>query len=124
MNSFQILLASNTNAKKNMDEACARLRRIFPTDIRFSDSVESMAINKAGETVPEGGLYLNKLCLARTELPLDRVQALLKAQEREMGRIKGPIVVMDMDLVVWNGAITRPWEVAQAFYQDCLQSLS
>ena len=123
MNSLQILMASNSNATNNMDEACNRLRRIFPLDIRFSATVETQAVNKAGEIVPEGGTYLNRLCLARTELPLDRVQMLLKVQEREMGRIKGPVVVMDLDLVVWNGEIVRPWEVAQPFYQDCLKSL-
>jgi len=127
MNTFQILLASNSNAAEHMAEAMERLVTIFPSDIRFSEVLESRAVNKAGESLINGGVYLNAVCRACTEKPLDRVQQLMKEMETEMGRIRGSaangLVAIDLDLVVWNGEIVRPWDAAQRFYQDCLNSL-
>jgi serine/threonine-protein kinase HipA len=89
MNTFQILLASNSNAAEHMAEAMERLVTIFPSDIRFSEVLESRAVNKAGESLIDGGVYLNAVCRACTEKPLDRVQQLMKEMETEMGRIRG-----------------------------------
>ena len=125
MNIFQILLASNSDAEKNMTEARERLRRVFPLDIRFSKNVESKAVNKEGKIAPDASMYLNAICLANTGLPLDSVQSILKAMEVEMGRKKGNafgLVVIDLDLVVWNGEILRPWDVAQSYYQECFSN--
>ena len=55
MNTFQILLASNSNAAEHMAEAMERLVTIFPSDIRFSEVLESRAVNKAGESLINGG---------------------------------------------------------------------
>ena len=126
MNTFQILLASNSDAEKNMTEARERLRKVFPLDIRFSKNVESKAVNKEGKIAPDASLYLNALCLANTGLPLDSVQSVLKVLEVEMGRKKGNafgLVAIDLDLVVWNGEILRPWDVAQSYYQECFSNL-
>jgi 2-amino-4-hydroxy-6-hydroxymethyldihydropteridine diphosphokinase len=127
MNTFQILLASNSEAAEHMAEATRRLQMVFPKDIRFSEVLESCAVTKAGELSEEGGLYLNAICLANTELTLDWVQSVLKEMESEMGRKRMPdakwVVAIDLDLVVWNGDIIRPWDVAQTFYKDCLISL-
>lgn len=124
MNTMQILMASNFNASVNMAEAYVRLRAAFPTDIRFSNEVSSLAINKAGDIVPEGGQYINAICLAQTTLQLESVTNMLKSIEAELGRAKGVDVAIDLDLVVWNGEVLRPWEVDQAFYRECLLSLN
>ena len=125
MNIFQILLASNSDAEKNMTEARERLRKVFPLDIWFSKNVESKAVNKEGKIALDASTYLNAIFLANTGLPLDSVQSMLKAMEVEMGRKKGNafgLVAMDLDLVVWNGEILRPWDVAQSYYQECLSN--
>lgn len=127
MNTFQLLLGSNSDAAEHVAEAMVRLQRVFPENIRFSEVLESLAISKSGELAVEGGRYLNVLCLANTELPMDGVQPILKTMETEMGRKRGAeangLVAIDLDLVVWNGVVVRSWEVAQPFYQDCLKNL-
>lgn len=127
MNSFQLLLGSNSNAAEHVAEAMERLRRVFPSDIRFSEVLESLAISKSGDMAVVDGKYLNALCLGNTELPLDGVQPILKTMETEMGRKRGAeakgLVAIDLDLVVWNGDVVRPWDVAQTYYQNCLKSL-
>lgn len=127
MNTFQILLASNTEANEHIMAAMDRLNTLFPSDIRFSKLISSDAINKAGEVDKEGGSYLNALCLATSEMSRNRLESLLKEIEAGMGRKQDDKakkkVVIDLDLVVWNGEIVRPWDVAQTFYQSCLISL-
>lgn len=127
MNTFQILLASNTNAAKHMDEAMERLKMVFPLGTRFSEVVKSGAIHKDGTLDSKGGEYLNALCQAKSDLPLHLLQSKLKEMETEMGRRRGVeaanLVVIDLDLVVWNGEVVRPWDVAQPFYMECLRTL-
>lgn len=126
MNTFQILLASNTNAAEHLAEAHERLIKLFPSEIRFSDILESFAMNKNG-VIDKKCTYLNELCQVCTELPLESVLSMLKVMETEMGRIRGleakGMVAIDLDLVEWNGEILRPWDVAQPYYRDCLKSL-
>ncbi len=126
MNTFQILLASNTNATEHLAEAHERLKNLFPSEIRFSEILESFAMNKNG-VIDKECTYLNALCQAYTELPLESVLSMLKVMETEMGRKRGldakGKVSIDLDLVEWNGEILRPWDVAQPYYRDCLKSL-
>jgi len=128
MNTFQVLLASNTNASMNMAEANDRLQSVFPLNIQFSEVLESKAVSKNRNEELDATTYLNGLCLAQTEIPLEKVQSILKKLETEMGRIKGSegngLVAIDLDLVVWNQEVLRPWDVAQTYYQNCLKSLN
>jgi len=126
MNTFHLLLASNSNAAEHIAEAREQLKKLFPSEIRFSENQESFAVNKYG-VINEKCTYLNAICQAYTELPLDSVQSILKVIEAEMGRERGleanGLVAIDLDLVEWNGKILRPRDVAQSYYQDCLKSL-
>jgi len=126
MNTFQILLASNTKAAIHLAEAREFLKKLFPTEIRFSDNLESFAVNKKDE-IDEKCTYTNAICLAYTEFPLDRVLSMLKVVETKMGRKRGleakGLVSIDLDLVEWNGKVLRPRDVAQSYYQDCLKNL-
>lgn len=127
MNTFQVLLASNTNAAKHMEEAMDRLKTVFPAGIRFSEVLMSVAVHKDGTSDPKGGQYLNALCLAESNLPLHSIQLSLKEMETDMGRLRGTEagsqVAIDLDLVVWNDEVLRPWDLAQDFYKDCLKTL-
>lgn len=123
MNHFQILLASNSNGIENIDNAQNRLKELFPKGICFSGILESTPIDKHGMEKFDAPNYLNSICLAQSDESLDRIQFLLKQMETMMGRIKGSEVVIDLDLVVWNGEILRPWDVNQTYYKDCLKSL-
>jgi len=127
MPTFRVLMGSNSNATTALTEAREKLERAFPEDILFSENLESVAVNKDGNTTSVSANYLNALCLAKTELALGDVQSLLKKMEEEMGRVRGlasGLVSIDLDLVEWNGEIVRPNEAAQSYYQECLKSLN
>lgn len=127
MNHFQILLASNSNGIENVNNARNRLMELFPNGISFSEIIVSTPIDKNGMEKPDEPNYLNAICLAQSDATLDHIQFLLKQMETLMGRKKGSDVkdevVIDLDLVVWNGEILRPWDVSQTYYKDCLKSL-
>ncbi|HET9570066.1 MAG TPA: 2-amino-4-hydroxy-6-hydroxymethyldihydropteridine diphosphokinase [Bacteroidales bacterium] len=127
MNHFQLLLASNINSEENMLHAMENLKTIFPSGIRFSSILSSKAVNKEGKEVPGSSPYLNAICQASTEFPMDQVRFILKDMENQMGRKRGTeskgMVTIDLDLVLWNDEILRPWDLAQVFYQNCLKSL-
>ena len=87
--------------------------------------MESKAVNSQGRIAPHVSMYLNAICLANTELSLNSVQSILKKIEGEMGRKRDDafgLVAIDLDLVVWNGEILRPWDVAQSYYQECISN--
>ncbi|MDD4922801.1 MAG: 2-amino-4-hydroxy-6-hydroxymethyldihydropteridine diphosphokinase [Bacteroidales bacterium] len=129
MNQFIILLASNSDAEKNMVEARSLLALAFPNGIRFSENHWSVALVKEGSPVPQGGCarYLNAVCVAQSVLSLEEVQGFLKRTETDMGRVRGEEaqgrVSMDMDLVEWNNEVLRPKDAGQKYYQVCLEDL-
>lgn len=126
MNQFIILLASNSEAKKNMTDARNCLSMFFSEGIRFSENHWSAAVVKEGTVAPQGenSMYLNAVCVAQSERSLDDVQGLLKQFETEMGRIRGVDaqgqVAIDLDLVEWNGEVLRPKDASQDYYKVCL----
>jgi 7,8-dihydro-6-hydroxymethylpterin-pyrophosphokinase len=129
MNRFIILLASNSEAEKNIAKARNLLAQAFPEGTRFSENHWSAALVKEGQLPPKGecAMYLNTVCVARSEMALDDVQVFLKQTETEMGRLRGAEaqghVAIDMDLVEWNGEILRPKDAEQDYYQTCLKDL-
>lgn len=129
MNRFIILLASNSEAEKNMVRARILLALAFPEGTHFSENHWSAAVVKEGQLPPrdECAIYLNALCVASSEMALNDVQAFLKQTETEMGRLRGAEaqgrVAIDMDLVEWNGEVLRPKDAEQDYYKKCLKDL-
>ncbi|HEY5591005.1 MAG TPA: 2-amino-4-hydroxy-6-hydroxymethyldihydropteridine diphosphokinase [Paludibacter sp.] len=129
MNRFIILLASNSEAEKNMEIARKLLIMNFPESIRFSENHWSAAIVAEGHEIPQGELsrYLNAVCVVQSENTLDTIQVFLKKMELEMGRVRGVEaqgrVLIDLDLVEWNGAVLRPKDAAQEYFNVCLRDL-
>jgi len=127
MNTLQILLGSNWKQEKHMAEARERLKRAFHQDILFSENLKNAAMDLEGLEKVGAVAYLNAIGKAHTELPLEKVQLLLKEIETEMGRKRGleskGMVTIDLDLIEWNGVILRPKDAAQMYYKDCLKSL-
>lgn len=129
MNHLILLLASNSDAEKNLTEARKRLAVAFPENVHFSENHWSAALVQEGQVAPQGecATYLNAVCRAQTSMTLEEVQVFLKTTEAEMGRIRGiqaqGRVSMDMDLVEWNGNILRPKDAAQEYYSVCMKDL-
>ncbi|MCK9311715.1 MAG: 2-amino-4-hydroxy-6-hydroxymethyldihydropteridine diphosphokinase [Bacteroidales bacterium] len=129
MNQFIILLASNSEAEKNIAEARIILSLAFPEGARFSENHWSAALIKEGQPVPQGecAKYLNAVCVAQSVSTLRDIQIVLKKIELDMGRIRSVEmhgrVAIDLDLVEWNGEILRPKDAIQGYYQACLKDL-
>jgi len=129
MNQFIILLASNSEAEKNIAEARIILSLAFPEGARFSENHWSAALMKEGQPAPQGecAKYLNAVCVAQSVSTLRDIQIVLKKIESDMGRIRGVEtqgrVAIDLDLVEWNGEILRPKDTIQGYYQACLKDL-
>jgi 2-amino-4-hydroxy-6-hydroxymethyldihydropteridine diphosphokinase len=129
MNSYIILLSSNSNAEQNMSEARQKLDAFFTVNTLFSDNMRTLAVSKDGHPLPsdETAFYLNAVCQTQSDRPLDEVQTFLKQLETDMGRIRGTEaqghVAIDLDLVEWNGEVLRPKDANQAYYKVCMGNL-
>ena len=129
MNQFIILLASNSEAEKNMTDARKRLHMAFLEGLHFSKNHWSEAVVKEGHTPlsEEISRYLNAVCVGQTDKTPEDVSSFLKQMEVEMGRLRGVEaqgrVAIDLDLVEWNGEILRPKDAVQGYYRVCLEDL-
>lgn len=130
MNCFFLLLASNVDAEKNMAEARRILSAAFPNGLRFSNNHWSEAFVKPGAALPSDSTpsgYLNAVCSGFSSFDLESFRKFLKQAETQMGRLRGPKacgqVVIDLDLVEWNGIVLRPKDAEQEYYQVCLRDL-
>jgi len=124
-NTFIILLSSNQDCLKNIEAAKILLVKNF-TGIHFSKNVESKTVVHANEVIPEtGGIYLNAVAIGQTTLTLEEIHAFLKNTENILGRIRSSqtkgLVVIDLDLVEWNGLVLRPRDAEQSYYKECLR---
>jgi len=130
MNRFIVLLASNSEAEKNMEMARKILILNFPNRILFSENHWSMAVLTEGHEIEvgENSRYLNAVCAVNTEKDCDSIQLFLKKTESDLGRIRGVEaqgrVAIDMDLVEWNDVILRPKDAKQEYYKVCLKELN
>lgn len=124
MHTFILLLASNWEAPTYMTDAMERLRVPIFDELRFSRVHESEAF---GETKSGSNSYLNAVCAGKTALSQDEMERWLKETETGMGRVRGESahgrVVIDLDLVEWDGTILRPVDAGRPYYQTCLNDL-
>lgn len=67
------------------------------------------------QTAPDGYQdqpdFLNGACYLETELSYHEFNAYLKAVEKRLGRVKGPIKsgprTIDLDIILWNGEVVH-----------------
>jgi len=122
MNKGLISIGSNKNRNNNL--ACCQqiLKTIFP-DIVFSN---------ISVTKPYGNNYrynfINQLAFIHTIKEKEEVICLLKSLETDMGRTisdkKKGIVIIDLDLVIWNKEILKPEDVERGYIKGLLPGLS
>ena len=91
-----------------------KVREVFP-DARFSSIEKTEAIGPPGQ--PD---FLNGAFLFKTELTLQVVRQWLRSLEEELGRVrtddKFAPRTMDLDVLLWNGALDVAW-----FLGGCLR---
>jgi 2-amino-4-hydroxy-6-hydroxymethyldihydropteridine diphosphokinase len=105
-------LGSNVNPRRNLREAIGRLGRVLSV-VAVSGAWESAAVGSDG---PD---YVNAAVLGRTPLAMERFTAELKAIEKAMGRTRGrrgqARLTIDIDVVVFDGAILEEDLWGQAY---------
>lgn len=122
MNKGLISIGSNTDSKDNLT-VCVQL---------LKDKFERIIFSDTSETKPYGTNYkndfMNQLAYIYTDKEKQEVIALLKQLEHDMGRTpadkKKGIVIIDIDLVIWNREILKPEDIKRSYITKLLPGLS
>lgn len=121
-NQIIIALGSNTNPRQNMERASSAIELLLP-DIRWSEAVY---------TVPEAcsnpALFLNRVGIAHTSLPVADLIRHFKQIERALGRVPENkhqgIIPMDIDLLQWNSELLKPDDMQRGYIKEGIRQLS
>jgi 2-amino-4-hydroxy-6-hydroxymethyldihydropteridine diphosphokinase len=121
MSTILLSIGSNTFAKTNIDKAKRMLSFLFP-DIVFSEPIL---------TEPEDDkyayLFRNVLAKANTEMSPEEVIDKIKQTERAVGRTPRDKylgrMIMDIDLIQYQGRILRPQDFERDYVQQLLPTL-
>ncbi|WP_158602640.1 2-amino-4-hydroxy-6-hydroxymethyldihydropteridine diphosphokinase [Proteiniphilum sp. X52] len=122
MSAILLSIGSNTFAKTNIDKAKRMLLFLFP-DIVFSEPIL---------TEPEDDkyayLFRNVLAKANTEMSPEEVIDKIKQTERAVGRTPRDKylgrMIIDIDLIQYDGRILRPQDYERDYVQQLLPTLS
>lgn len=115
MKGIYLSLGSNYGDRAgNVERALLRMEEML-TDFRKSEVYETKAVHGFGPA------YYNAVVFGNTEWDYARFNDFLKGYERECGRTQDAImrneVVIDIDIVVWDGKIIRPTDFSREFFQ-------
>lgn len=121
MSIILLSIGSNTFAKTNIDKAKRMLTFLFP-DIVFSEPVL---------TEPDDDnysyLFRNVLAKANTDMSPEEVIDKIKQTERAVGRSPRDKylkrMIIDIDLIQYDGRLLRPQDFERPFVQQLLQTL-
>ncbi|SFK46264.1 2-amino-4-hydroxy-6-hydroxymethyldihydropteridinediphosphokinase [Porphyromonadaceae bacterium KH3CP3RA] len=121
MSTILLSIGSNTFAKTNIDKAKRMLLFLFP-DIVFSEPIL---------TEPEDDkyayLFRNVLAKANTEMSPEEVIDKIKQTERAVGRTPRDKylgrMIIDIDLIQYDGRILRPQDYERDYVQQLLPTL-
>lgn len=109
LNHVVICLGSNVpSCRVILDGAIAVLGTFFHDSPRMSLAYFNPSFNGIGQP------YLNQVLEATTTLNIDSLHRLCRTLERRAGRtpqskVQG-IMPLDIDIVIWNGTIVRPFD--------------
>lgn len=121
MNKALISIGTNENREANLTLCHQLLKTVFE-EIHYSDT---------SITEPYGAKYqndfLNQLAVAYTQKGKEEIYIQLKTLEKEMGRNTSDkdagIVIIDIDLVIWNEEILKPTDITRSYVADLLSTL-
>ena len=121
MHKILIGIGTNSDANFNMKQATNFLLSYFP-NIRFANWIETPPFG-AGFRAP----FLNTLAYLETDMDREPLQLLLKTIERDMGRMpshkKEGKVIIDIDLIKWDGDILKPDDLKRDYMQQLLEEI-
>ena len=97
-----------------MERALLWIEEIL-TDLKKSEVYETKAVHGFGPA------YFNAVVFGNTELDYNRFNSIIKRYERDCGRtpdakIRNEVII-DIDIVIWDGEIIRPTDFSREFFQ-------
>lgn len=122
MNKGLISIGSNTDREANLT-VCVQL---------LKEKFEQITFSETTETEPYGSNYknnfVNQLAYIYTDKEKEEIISILKHIEADMGRTpadkKKGIVIIDVDLVIWNNEILRPEDIKRNYITELLPGFS
>lgn len=120
-NRIIIALGSNTNPKQNMEAACGAVELLLP-GICWSEAVFT-----APEACSNPALFLNRVGIAHTSLPVADLIRHFKQIERALGRVPENkhqgIIPIDIDLLQWNSELLKPDDMQRGYIKEGIRQL-
>ncbi len=121
MNCVVISVGSNISPEKNI-KAAENLLRAEQDLIKVSTFKDTIPVPPA-----HGGDYLNGAFLIETPLDKEALEVFLKGVEKRLGRVRGSDKfaprTMDLDIIIFNGAIVDDDYYKYAFVRDAVDEL-
>lgn len=122
MNRAVLGIGSNIDPYRHIERAIKELSRDH-TVIKVSSLAVTAPIGCTDQ--PD---FVNGAALVETALDIAGFTAYLKELERNLGRVKGPDKsgprTIDLDIVVWNGAIVDDDYHTRGFLRNAVEELS
>lgn len=116
---YVLSIGSNVS-EANVSEAIAWLNAQF-VDILVSHVYETPAISSKGVECSAQSVYDNAVACVVSRFDSDSLESMLKAYELECGRDavarEAGIVPIDIDIVMADGTVIRPWDYRQHFFK-------
>lgn len=123
MNRAVIGIGSNIPESENMVVECCKKIRDMVDSVEFSSCYETVPVS----VMPQPN-YHNCVGVAETGKSFDELRAAFKRMEAEAGRTKSDkqrgVVILDIDIVEWNGQVVSPEDYLQDYVQLGLRQLS
>ena len=117
-----LCLGSNFYRIAHMAYAQRELKKHFPT-IRFSEEMETEAIGSRFLSP-----FSNQVASFETTLSSEKVRAILKQIERDLGRLPEEksqgVIRIDIDLLMYDDCVLKPADLERDFVVEGLKSLS
>lgn len=121
-NKVVLCLGSNKDCEENLHSA-VRLLRVYFGSIRLSEAIYTEPIG-----LPGSGLFLNQVAVVGTEASLEEVKGVLKAVEKRLGRLAEDkqigVILIDIDLLLWNETILKPSDWEKEYVQQLFRSIT
>lgn len=114
MNKAIVGIGSNIVEARLSVEECCNLLMSMVEEVKFSSVYETEAVG----SLPQPN-YHNCVGVISTTRPFEEMNQLLKDMEREAGRLpehkaEGKVII-DIDIVVWNGEVIKPTDLTRTY---------
>ena len=122
MNKAIVGIGSNVVEACVRVEECCKLLTSMAEEAKFSSVYETEAVG----SLPQPN-YHNCVGVISTTRPFEEMKQLLKDMEREAGRLpehkaEGKVII-DIDIVVWNGEVIKPTDLTRTYMTIGMEEL-